>query len=392
MDLAQLDRNTMDGFLVDVPTGSTINGKLGDLYSCSGAAQDGFVLEVEPGKTYLLRLMNAALFSEYYLKVAGHRMTVVASDANYVRPYTTDVVAIAPGETMDVLMAADAPPGRSYYMAALAIQAPEPDVQVPPTITRGIVQYRSSSSSSDVVDGVVMPDMPDQHDTTISFHFHGNLSSLRRRHRVPPARADDHMLVTLSLGSVCRDGGRACARSDSDESIIVGTMNDVSFRAPTAAAMSLLEAHYYGRGDMAMAAAAGVELRALPDAPLRVFNFTDPAYIPYGPKEAPLEPTEKQTTVRRFRHGAVVEVVFQDTAVMQSDSNPMHLHGHDMFVLAHGLGNYDAARDVATYNLLDPPLKNTVVVPRLGWVAVRFVADNPGACLINFYLSCFWAL
>ncbi|KAL5666912.1 hypothetical protein ACJX0J_019133, partial [Zea mays] len=385
MDLAQLDRNTMDGFLVDVPTGSTINGKLGDLYSCSGAAQDGFVLEVEPGKTYLLRLMNAALFSEYYLKVAGHRMTVVASDANYVRPYTTDVVAIAPGETMDVLLPADAPPGRSYYMAALAIQAPEPDVQVPPTITRGIVQYRSSSSDV-AVDGVVvpaadpavvMPDMPDQHDTTISFHFHGNLSSLRRRHRVPPARADDHMLVTLSLGSVCRDGGRACARSDSDESIIVGTMNDVSFRAPTAAAMPLLEAHYYGRGDMAMAAAAGVELRALPDAPLRVFNFTDPAYIPYGPKEAPLEPTEKQTTVRRFRHGAVVEVVFQDTAVMQSDSNPMHLHGHDMFVLAHGLGNYDAARDVATYNLLDPPLKNTVVVPRLGWVAVRFVADNP---------------
>jgi laccase len=125
-----------------------------------------------------------------------------------------------------------------------------------------------------------------------------------------------------------------------------------------------------------------------------VFNFTDPAYIPYGPKEAPLEPTEKQTVVRRFRHGAVVEVVFQDTAVMQSDSNPMHLHGHDMFVLAHGLGNYDAARDVVSYNLVDPPLKNTVVVPRLGWVAVRFVADNPGACLhnlFNYYMSGIYA-
>jgi laccase len=393
MDLAQLDRNTMDGVLVDVPTGSTINGKLGDLYNCSVSAsasegaveeEDGFVLEVESGKTYLLRLMNAALFSEYYLKIAGHTITVVASDANYVKPYATDTVAIAPGETMDVLVAADAPPGR-YYMAALAIQAPEPDVQVPLSITRGIVQYSNSSNvvADDVVPApVMMPDMPDQHDTTGSFYFHGNLSSLRR-HRVP-ARADEHMLVTLSLGSVCRDGGQACARSDSDESIIVGTMNDVSFRAPTAAAVSLLEAHYYRRDDMA--AAAGVELGTLPDAPRRVFNFTDPAYIPYGPKEAPLEPTEKQTVVRRFRHGAVVEVVFQDTAVMQSDSNPMHLHGHDMFVLAHGLGNYDAARDVASYNLVDPPLKNTVVVPRLGWVAVRFVADNPGACLHNLFI------
>jgi len=106
------------------------------------------------------------------------------------------------------------------------------------------VQYSNNTSSNVVVDDVVpapvmMPDMPDQHDTTSSYYFHGNISSLRLRHRVP-ARADEHMLVTLSLGSVCRDGGQSCARSDSDESIIVGTMNKVSFRAPTAAAVSLL--------------------------------------------------------------------------------------------------------------------------------------------------------
>jgi laccase len=82
---------------------------------------------------------------------------------------------------------------------------------------------------------------------------------------------------------------------------------------------------------------------------------------------------------RRFRHGAVVDIVFQNAAVMDTDNHPMHLHGHDMFVLAQGHDNYDAARDEASYNLVDPPLKNTVLVPRLGWAAVRFVADNPGA-------------
>jgi len=46
---------------------------------------------VEPGKTYLLRIINAGLFSEFYLKIAGHKFTVVAADANYVRPFTTDV-------------------------------------------------------------------------------------------------------------------------------------------------------------------------------------------------------------------------------------------------------------------------------------------------------------
>jgi laccase len=77
-----------------------------------------------------------------------------------------------------------------------------------------------------------------------------------------------------------------------------------------------------------------------------------------------------------------VDVVFQSTAMMAMDSNPMHLHGHNMFVLAQGNGNYNATRDVQRYNLVDPPVRNTVQVPGLGWTAIRFVADNPG--MYNF--------
>ena len=90
---------------------------------------------MEQGKTYMLRLVNAALFSEYYFKVAGHKFTVVGADANYVKPYTTDVVAVTPGETIDVLMVADAPP-RRYYMVALANQPPPPDPQIPVFMSR----------------------------------------------------------------------------------------------------------------------------------------------------------------------------------------------------------------------------------------------------------------
>jgi hypothetical protein len=49
-----------------------------------------------------------------------------------------------------------------------------------------------------------------------------------------------------------------------------------------------------------------------------------------------------------------------------------------MFELAQDYGIYDEVKDVAKYNLVDPAVKNTVVVPRLGWVALRFIADNPG--------------
>ncbi|KAL6606244.1 hypothetical protein ACP70R_041897 [Stipagrostis hirtigluma subsp. patula] len=386
VDLDQLDRNMVDGQLSDHPSAATINGKLGDLHNFSGAVEDGYLLDVEPGKTYLLRVINAALYSEYYLKIAGHKFTVVAADANYVNPYTTDIVAIAPGQTLDALVVADAPPGR-YYMVALANQSPEPDLQLPEFITRGTVQYSNiihglagNGASGEVP---VAPDMPDQHDTMTSFYFHGNLTSLRHAPPVPE-RADERLFVTLGLGSICRRGG-SCERSGSSESIIVATMNNVSFELPAAATTTLLEAHYHRTGG------ADDALLELPDKPPVAFDFTDPGLIPWGPKEAPLEATSRGTMARRFRHGAAVEVVFQSTAVMKSDSNPMHLHGHDMFVLAQGVGNYDAARDVARYNLVDPPLRNTVQVPRVGWVAVRFVADNPGVwymhCHYGFHLS-----
>ncbi|XP_040248974.1 laccase-19 isoform X2 [Aegilops tauschii subsp. strangulata] len=389
-DLIKVDKNfSIGGSFDDNPAAATINGKLGDLYNCSGVAEDNFVLDVEPGKTYLLRLVNAALFSEYYFKVAGHKLTVVGADASYLRPFTTEVVAVAAGETIDVLMVADAPPCR-YYMAALANQPPVPDPQIPVFISRGVVQYNNipSDAQNCTEKSPLMPEMPDQHDTITTFYFHGNLTGLQQPgggHPLLPqvrGRVDERLFLTLGKGSMCTHNKTSCKRGGSNESFEVAYINNVSFHLPETTAV--LEARYYG---------SGVAVEQLPSMPPRAFNFTDTALIPVVPggKMEELEPTRKATTTRRFAHNATVEVVFQSTATMQSDSNPMHLHGHDFFVLAQGHGNYDAGRDVRSYNLVDPPMKNTVQVPRLGWAAIRFVADNPGAwflhCHFEFHIA-----
>uniref|UniRef100_A0A0E0QXZ6 laccase n=2 Tax=Oryza TaxID=4527 RepID=A0A0E0QXZ6_ORYRU len=388
-DLPQVDRNMTNGYFDDYSSGSTINGKLGDLFNCSGVLEDGYVLDVEPGKTYLLRIINAALFSEYFLKIAGHRFTVVASDANYLTPYSTDVVVIAPGETLDAIVVADAPPSGRYYIAAQPIQAPPPDTQTPEYATRGTLQYSSNSRNSSAA---AMPEMPHQHDTMRSFYFRGNLTAGARLHRHGrrrvPARADESLFVTLGLGSVCRHGGASCKRGGNlKESIVVANVNNVSFHIPAAAATPILEAHYYHR----LHAGAGEEEEELAERPPRAYNYTDQALTPFGPEEMRLEATSRAVVTRRFRHGATVDVVFQSTAMLQGDSNPMHLHGHDVFLLAQGIGIYDAARDEGKFNLVNPPRKNTVLVPNLGWAAVRFVADNPGAwlmhCHFEFHLS-----
>jgi len=350
--------------------------------------EDGYVLDVEPGKTYLLRIINAVLFSEYYLKVAGHKFTVVAADAHYVNPYTTDVIAVAPGETVDALMVADAPHGR-YYMVALPNQAPLPDPQIPVFVTRGIVRYKYDNNHGEEEgdpsnDAPMVPEMPDQHDTITSFYFHGNLTSLHRPHRRTkvPAQADEHMFITLGLGSFCPHG-RSCKERWIGNSMGAATMNNVSFQLPTHLAVPLLEAEYYHCNSTTSSSDDGIKFYTLPDNPPELYDFTNPALTPDAAAAALLQRTIRAAAMRRFRYGTVVDIVFQSTSLLQTDSNPMHLHGHDMFVLAQGRGNYNASRDVARYNLVDPPMKNTVLVPRIGWVAIRFVADNPGTCRLG---------
>ena len=85
------------------------------------------------------------------------------------------------------------------------------------------------------------------------------------------------------------------------------------------------------------------------------------------------------TAVRMVRYNTRVEIVFQNpySSSLFSVSNPMHLHGHDLFIIGQGLGKYDTVKDAHAYNLVDPPVRNTTLSPIYGWTAIRFVASNP---------------
>jgi laccase len=69
----------------------------------------------------------------------------------------------------------------------------------------------------------------------------------------------------------------------------------------------------------------------------------------------------------------------------------MHLHGHDFHVVGQGFGNFDADKDTIKYNLVDPVQLNTISMPVDGWVAIRFVADNPGT-YVGIHLLIIWLI
>ena len=85
----------------------------------------------------------------------------------------------------------------------------------------------------------------------------------------------------------------------------------------------------------------------------------------------------------------------------QTFNHPIHLHGHSFAVLHVGfppdlhtnspdIECVDAmcsemrwANGVPEFNLIDPPIKDTVMVPSHGYAVVRFKADNPGFWMLH---------
>jgi laccase len=313
---------------------------------------------VQWGKTYLLRVINAAVNDELFFSIAGHTMTVVEIDATYTKPLAASTIQLSPGQTTNVLVRADQRPGR-YFMAA----KPFNDVPVPADnkTATAILQYAGVPTS---VLPAVPRLMPDTNSTASVAAFHDRLRSLNSA-RYPadvPRAVDRHLLYAIGLNidpcASCLNGSRLAA-----------SLNSITFVMPRVA---LLQAHYGGL--------KGVFGADFPDRPPARFNYTG------VPLTAGLG-TSLGTRLSKVAYNSSVELVLQDTNLLSVESHPFHLHGYNFFVVGRGLGNFDPAKDPAKYNLVDPPERNTVGVPAGGWTAIRFRADNPGVWFLHCHLE-----
>lgn len=65
-------------------------------------------------------------------------------------------------------------------------------------------------------------------------------------------------------------------------------------------------------------------------------------------------------------------------------NHPIHLHGHDFFVLASGPGSYDSS---VALNLVNPPRRDTANMPSAGFLVLAFETDNPGTWLMHCHIG-----
>nr|TKW00548.1 hypothetical protein SEVIR_8G117600v2 [Setaria viridis] len=358
----------LTGNLVDPADAYTINGKPGNMHKCPGSNRKPrtFKLKVQSNSTYLLRIISAAVNTPMFFKIAGHSFTVVGADASYTTPYETDVIVISPGQTVDALMVADAAPSRRYYMVASPYNSARPNLPFRKGAATAVVEYAGGRKRA-APRRPLLARMPRFNDTATAHRFFSSLTALVRPGQpTVPLAVDTRMFVTVGLGFAdCRPEQTQCKQQ-----VFAGSMNNASFVLPTA--MSLLEAHFRN--------VTGVYTRDFPDRPPLEFDYARP------PRDMDVT-TTKSTKVRTVRYNATVEVVLQNTALVARESHPMHLHGHNFFVLAQGFGNFRQDTAAKRYNLVNPQERNTLAVPSGGWAVIRFVANNPGMWIMHCHFD-----
>ncbi|KAI4346576.1 hypothetical protein L6164_007461 [Bauhinia variegata] len=317
----------------------TINGQPGDLFPCSKS--ETFKLNVDRGKIYLLRFVNAAMNLILFFSISKHNLTVVGADGSYTSPLTRYYIVISPGQTMDALLYANQEPDL-YYMAAR--DSSGETVPIDNTTATAILQYNA-------------------------FDFFGSFRGLPSKYsNTVPLNVTTRIMTALSVNTFPCRKGQSCEGPNGTR--YSSSMNNISFVLPT---FDILEAYYYH--------IQGIYSEGFPKFPPSMFNFTAES-LP-----STMDIPKKGTKVIVLKYGSIVELVFQDTSLIGRIERPMHIHGFNFYIVGFGVGNFNKDLDPMNYNLIDPPVRNTVVVPINGWAAIRFRATNPGVWFIHCHLD-----
>lgn len=302
-------------------------------------------------------MINAAMNHILFIAISGHNLTAVGTDASYIKPLTKEYMVIGPGQTLDCLLHANQESGQ-YYMAASPYSTGV-HVEFDQTTTTAIVKYTGNHSKNVAP---LLPYLPSFTNTTAVYDVLGQFRSLASQDYpsfIPTNYLRTKLLFAISinafpcLNNLCQgpNGTRLAA-----------SINNISFVYPE---VDILQAYYYKTSEALLG-------EIISSNPPVLFNYT----ADY--QDLRLELTRKGTSIKYLEYNSEVEIVFQGTSLVAGLDHPMHLHGYSVYVVGWGFGNFDTEKDPLTYNLVDPPLCNTVVVPKDGWVAVRFKADNPG--------------
>lgn len=294
-----------------------INGV--NVFGDDGSAnQTGKRLELsfQPGKTYLLRLINTAIQSTFKFSIDGHTMTVISTDFVPIEPYETETLGISIGQRYNVIVKANAKPN-NYWMRA--------DNQESCAHT---VRNRDIKAIVRYVNGPT-----------------GTLPSSKGWNYTDSC-ADEPMASLVPV--LALDAG--------DADVTEGTFDVV---------VQSNSVHLYKWY------ISGTTFQS---------QYNDPPLLDIV-NNMTINDYSGNLQLQLPEAGKMVYVVIESPIPLP---HPLHLHGHDFWILASGEGSYDSSVEL---QLSNPPRRDTVSMPGAGYVVIAFETDNPGLWLFHCHIG-----
>jgi L-ascorbate oxidase len=330
---------------VDIPDTSSIliNGHSYGVWSKHNADEksNGYsVIEVEPNKIYRFHVIGIGSDSMLTFAVDQHLLTIIEVDGSFVNPVVTDHLEINSGQRYSVLIKTHKSPG-NYIIKSKMIPGPGPDNGI------AILRYNGAQNLKHLRKLVRMGQtkqvdltqwvLPKIHPSTL---VHQSLV-----YKVPTHY--DRQIIIESLQSNIKGYTKF-------------TVNHILFKNPKVNFLKQVE--------------SGVNIANYPG-------------------------------VYDIRVGEKVQIVFQNRYSSNGvcEQHPWHLHGHQFYVVGEGADKYDpkSANPVIHQNIVNKRTQFRDVVTLFanrsdhrtdfktpcGWVAIRFIANNPGVWLAHCHIT-----
>lgn len=336
------------------------------------------IVSVEAGKTYRFRIINSAQLVMQNVAIAGHNMTIVEVEGTIVEPITVSNYDLSPGQRVSVLVTADqGDVGQNFWIETSVRQR-----DIPGLFGRALLSY-SGNDPSEIPSLDDLPTHPAWNESEAALEVEAQLLTLN-----VSDHPDDLVALETPESDVLRYvmiGTQNTLLDEEGNTVqLRWAMNNVSFVNPTEPLIGIAVQESRQLGWPLDGPLTGTV--DLPQNPSVAWNWTEPVTDEGGPGG---NLGTQETSVIRLTRGQVVEFVLQNVRALNgaAEVHPWHLHGHSFWVVGRGDGNYDEERDVPTYNLENPVLRDTFTLWPLQWTAVRFVADNPGVWLFHCHIT-----
>ncbi|THZ08837.1 hypothetical protein D6C93_00326 [Aureobasidium pullulans] len=286
--------------------------------------------EFVPGKKYLFQLLNSAIQSTYKFYIDGHKFTVIAADFVPIEPYETTVLTINIGQRYEIIVEADQEVG-DYFLRF--------DNQ----------NACASTINSDDIRGII--------------HYAGG-----------PGGTPNSTAYTYP-------------RKDNGVGGILGTCEDEPLdKLVPIVKKTVSSPHQTVQHDVAVSNSNGINLyRWYLDGTTFQANWGDATL--YNIVNNDTIPTYSGDLAIETSLGEWVYVIIESPIPL---GHPIHLHGHDFYVLAAGYGNYGSG---TALNLDNPPRRDVAFMPgdgptgQGGHLVIAFFTDNPGSWLMHCHIG-----